>query len=186
MVQDAGGRLHDALGRFARSGAIKVELEGPRLRKVHAQPGSEARRRWDSVRSQAKKVDEALAQYAHGQRVAAPELIFHRGKYARPEVRHESVLGRPDALENATSRLRGIKGAAVRYETKRAFNGKGLAVRGWKPREFPDGWTRGFGRRTRVLNGAGKKPTRRARDVFATAAKAAAYRPRHGAPDESD
>lgn len=182
MAKDAGGRLHDARGRFARTGAVRVDLEGPRLRKTQAQPESEARKKWFKTRARAASVDEAFIQHVRGERVAEPGLIYRRGHMARPERRPEPVLDRFAALQQATKGLRGVKGAAFRHETKRAFNGKAMTVRGWKSREFAAGSTtvmRGFGTRTRVLNGAGRKPGKRsARDMFAPA-----YRPRHGTPD---
>lgn len=165
-MQDARGRMHDALGRFARTGAIKVDLEGPRPRKSRARPESLARQRWDMARERAGRVNQALADLGHGRRVDEP-LVYHRGQAARPDLRREPTFDRAEALERAVDGLRGSRGSGFRHETKRAFNGKGLAVRGWKSREFPGGWIRGFGKRTRVLNGAGKKPTRhRARDIW--------------------
>lgn len=184
MAKDAKGHFHDARGRFGRTGAVRVDLEGPRLRKTQAQPEAEARKKWFKTRARAASVDEAFIQHVRGERVAEPGLIYLRGRSARPEQRHEPVLDRFAALQQATRGLRGVKGAAFRHETKRAFSGKAMAVRGWKAREFTVGSKtvmRGFGTRTRVLNGAGKKPGRRsARDMFAPVA---AYLPRHGTPD---
>lgn len=177
--------MHDALGRFARTGAVRVELEGPRLRKSRAQPESAARQRWEKARERTARVNRAFADLGRGRQVTEP-LVYFRGKAARPDLRHERTLDRTTALEHAVAGLHGSTGQGFRHDTRRAFNGKGLAVRGYKSREFPGGWIRGFGKRTRVLNGAGKKPTpRRARDILAATPKPAAYRPRHGAPEPS-
>lgn len=180
-MTDARGHLHDALGRFARTGAVRVERTEPRTRKVkRAVPAGAARSKWDRVRDRADAVSEVQARHISGERVTDREsmnLLYHWGAAAHRRG-DETVMDRRTALQRATGPLRGVKGAGFRYSTKRTSTGKATAQRGHKGRELPDGTIRGFGLRTRVLNGAGKKrgaTTRSARSVFS----ATTYRPRH-------
>jgi hypothetical protein len=178
-------KLHDVLGRFARTGAVRVERTEPRTRKLNvAVPEKAARSRWDHTRDRVDAVNEAQARHINGEKVTDPalmDLLYSRGRTAQPGRREEPVLGRREALGRA-AKVRGVKGAGFRYATKRTSTGKAVVERGHKSRAFDDGWILGFGSRTRVVNGAGKKQnmtTRTARSVFTAGSKA--YSPRHSA-----
>lgn len=128
-MRDAAGRLHDALGRFARTGALKVTRDPATRRGATAtairphQSELTALKRYWGVTDAARAVREAYAQHDRGERVQEPHLIYYPGHH------HQPLTMNPfDAIEQAQP-LRRTK--FPRHTTKRTASGRAYFERGF-------------------------------------------------------
>lgn len=138
-----GGR-HRTVNRVAVE--RKPEARGTAAFRSH-RTESAARRRYARITGAARAVDEAWTQQRRGERVKHPSLIFH------PNGASKNAF---DAKQDATHGLRGT-GGTQRLSTKRVGGGKAVVARGLKSYTTDDGWQRGYGKKLRTQNLAGKK-----------------------------
>jgi hypothetical protein len=182
LVKDVRGHLHDAAGRFARTGAAKAIRNPKSLRGKSASSirprisESRAQDRYIEITNSALVVRNAFRRHGRGEDLqgASRRLVFDQERYGGPYTR---LKNRQEAIVDATKQVRGFK--FPRHTTKRTPSGKAYFLRGFGTFFDKQGNEHVFKPTTPKRNFAGKKGAGKRRIIdIRTSSK----RGRHAAP----